>query len=144
MALVPVHLTSERSHAPVMMGSRTLGVFIPIQSQDIFPDSKSELSLRQIAVHHFCVPLQCVPSQSSTVVALSFDACSRCRLHGVFIHGVLEDLTGELSRGLQVTTRGQSELKPPLVRAHLLRPGRKVPLSCIFPGLSPDHNAQNS
>ena len=61
MALVPVHLTSERSHAPVMMGNRTLGVFIPIQSQDIFPDSKSELSLQQIAVHHFCVPCNVFP-----------------------------------------------------------------------------------
>ena len=38
---------------------------------------------------------------------------------GRLLPGVLEDLTDELSGGLQVTTRGQSELKPPLVRARL-------------------------
>lgn len=72
----------------------------------------------------FLHPLQWVPSQYSTVFALSFDACGRCRLHGVLRRGVLEDLTGELSGDLGVTTRGQSEMKPPLVRAHLIRPGR--------------------
>ncbi|OWK02460.1 KLHL18 [Cervus elaphus hippelaphus] len=41
------------SHAPDMMGSQTLGLVIPMQSQDIFPDSKSELSWRQIGDHKF-------------------------------------------------------------------------------------------
>ena len=65
MALVPVHLASGGSHVPVMMGSRMLGLFIPFQSQDIFPDSKSELSSRQIAVDHFCVPCSVFPVSSA-------------------------------------------------------------------------------
>ena len=65
MALVPVHLASGGSHAPVTMGSRMLGLFIPFQSQDIFPDSKSELSSRQIAVDHFCVPCSVFPVSSA-------------------------------------------------------------------------------
>lgn len=141
--LVPVHLTSERSHALIMMRQSGHWVCLsPYPESGYFPWFKKWVIFAADSCPPFLRPLQCVPSQSSTVVALSFDACSRCRLHGVFIHRVLRRPNWWHRWGPAGNRRGQSELKPPLVRAHLLRPGRSPFLH--FPGLSPDHNAQNS
>ena len=106
------------------MGGQMLGLVIPMQSQDIFPDSKSELSLRQVAVDHFCIPCSGFPVSIALCLPYPLMPVADAVSMVFSDSGVLEDLTGELSGDLGVTTRGQSEMKPPLVRAHLIRPGR--------------------